>query len=124
MGWQAFPNHITDTKARVEMLDETVDILTLLYQRKQVDYEGKHFQLKLTDMDLMHYPPRPIQQPRIPIWIPGIWPRRKSMQHVLKCDGLLPQKMDPDKKFVEYNSGRPGGDESIHRCQPHAEYAF
>jgi hypothetical protein len=102
MGWQAFPDEATDTKARTEMLDECIDILTLLYQRKQFDYDGKHFHLRLSQMDLQHYPPQPIQQPRIPLWVPGIWPRMKSMRRILKCDGLLPQKMDEKGQFVEY----------------------
>ena len=96
MGWQSFPDVVTDTKARAEMLDETIDILSLLYQRKQFDYEGKHYHLKLTQMDLMHFPPKPIQQPRVPLWVPGIWPRMKSMQRVLKCDGLLVENRNPD----------------------------
>lgn len=102
MGWQAFPDEVTDTKARTEMLDECIDILTLLYQRKQFDFDGKHFHLKLTQMDLQYYPPKPVQQPRIPLWVPGIWPRMKSMRRILKCDGLLPQKMDEQGQFVEY----------------------
>ncbi len=57
MGWQSFPDEVTDTKARAEMLDETIDILTLLFQRKQFDYDGKHYHLKLTLMDEIHYPP-------------------------------------------------------------------
>ncbi|TLN14334.1 LLM class flavin-dependent oxidoreductase, partial [bacterium] len=28
MGWQGFPDEVTDTKQRAEMLDETIDILT------------------------------------------------------------------------------------------------
>ncbi len=89
MGWYAFPDEITDKHARAEMLDETIDILTLLYQRKQFDYDGKHFHLKLTAMDEMHYPPKPVQQPRIPLWVVGIWPRMKSMERVLKADGVF-----------------------------------
>lgn len=89
MGWHAFPDEITDKHARAEMLDETIDILTILYQRKQVDYDGKHFHLKLTAMDEMHYPGKPVQQPRIPLWVVGIWPRMKSMERVLKADGVF-----------------------------------
>jgi len=96
MGWQSFPDEVTDTRARAEMLDETIDILTLLYQRKQFDYDGKHYHLKLTLMDEMHYPPKPVQQPRIPLWVVGIWPRKKSMARILKCDGLLPEKRGPE----------------------------
>lgn len=83
------------------MLDETIDILNLLYQRKPFDYEGEHYHLKLTLLDEMHYPPKPVQQPRIPLWVPGIWPRIKSMQRILKCDGLLPQKMNTKGEFEE-----------------------
>ncbi len=101
MGWKAFPDEVIDTKARAELLDETIDILDLLYQCKQADYEGKHFHLKLTQLDPIYYPPRPIQQPRIPLWVPGIWPRMKSMRRLLKCDGLLPQKMNEQGEFEE-----------------------
>ncbi len=99
MGWQAFPDEVTETRARAEMLDETIDILSLLYQRKPFDYDGKHYHLKLTQLDEMHYPPKPVVQPRIPLWVPGIWPRMKSMRRILKCDGLLPQKMNPQGEF-------------------------
>ena len=92
MGWRSFPDEVTDTQARAEMLDESIDILTLLYQRKPFDYGGKHYHLKLTLLDEMHYPPKPVQQPRIPLWVVGIWPHRKSMRRVLKCDGVILEK--------------------------------
>lgn len=101
MGWQAFPDVPTDIHTRAEMLDETIDILTELYQRKQFDYDGKHYHLKLTQLDTMHYPPQPIQQPRIPLWVVGAWPRQKSMQRILKADGLLPMKMNAEGKFED-----------------------
>jgi hypothetical protein len=92
MGWQGFPDEVTNTRARAEMLDESIDILTLLYQRKPFDYSGRHYHLKLSLVDEMHYPPKPIQQPRVPLWVVGIWPRKKSMQRVLKCDGIIVEK--------------------------------
>lgn len=101
MGWQSFPDEVTDSRARAEMLDETIDILTLLYQRKQFDYDGKHYHVKLTLMEERHYPPKPVQQPRIPLWVPAIWPRKKSMQRALKCDGALPEKISPDGQNVD-----------------------
>jgi hypothetical protein len=101
MGWHSFPDEITDTRARAEMLDESIDILTLLYQRKQFDYDGKHYHLKLSLLDEMHYPPKPVQQPRIPLWVVGMWPRKKSMQRILKCDGIIIEKMNPEGKGEE-----------------------
>lgn len=94
-------DEVTDTRARAEMLDEGIDILTLLYSRKQFDYDGKHYHLKLTLVDEIHYPPPPVQKPRIPIWVVGAWPRMKSMKRILKCDGLLPAKMNKEGKFEE-----------------------
>jgi alkanesulfonate monooxygenase SsuD/methylene tetrahydromethanopterin reductase-like flavin-dependent oxidoreductase (luciferase family) len=73
-GW--VPDEMTDTKTRAEMLGETIDILTLLYERRQFDYDGRHYHLKLTQLDTLYYPPKPIQFPRIPLWVPVVWPRR------------------------------------------------
>jgi hypothetical protein len=101
MGWYAFPDEVTDTRTRAEMLDETIDILTLLFRGKQFDYEGKHYHLRLTQLSEQYYPPPPVQQPRIPLWVVGAWPRKKSMRRILKCDGLLPQKMNAQNQFEE-----------------------
>lgn len=101
MGWQAFPDEVTDNRARAEMLDETIDILTLLFQRKPFDYDGRHYRLKLTLLNEMHYPPKPVQQPRIPLWATGIWPRQKSMRRVLKCDGIIVEKRDADGRAAD-----------------------
>jgi alkanesulfonate monooxygenase SsuD/methylene tetrahydromethanopterin reductase-like flavin-dependent oxidoreductase (luciferase family) len=101
MGWQGFPDEVTDARARAEMLDETLDILTLLYQRKQFDYDGLHYHLKLTLVDEMHYPPKPVQQPRIPLWVVGIWPYKKSMRRAMKGDGVLVEKRNPDGSIAD-----------------------
>ena len=104
MGWQAFPDEVTDNKSRAEMLDEAIDILTLLYQRKQFDFDGKHYHLKLTQLDTMHYPPKPVQQPRIPLWCVGLYPGKRSMQRVLKCDGMIVEKRSPNNKPQDVNA--------------------
>ncbi len=101
MGWQGFPDEVTEAKTRAEMLDETIDILSQLYQRKKFDYDGKHYHVKLTLLDEQYYPPKPVQQPRIPIWVPLIWPREKSKQRILKCDGLFAEKWGADGKPEE-----------------------
>ncbi len=43
MGWHAFPDTVTETRARAQMLDETIDILTLLFAGKPFDYTGQPF---------------------------------------------------------------------------------
>lgn len=101
MGWRSFPDEVTDLRARAELLDETIDILTLLDQRTPFDYNGKHFHVQLTLLEQIHYPPKPLQQPRIPLWVPGIWPHRKSIQRTLRCDGLLVEVQGADGRPTE-----------------------
>jgi len=101
MGWQGFPDEVTDTRTRAEMLDESIDILILLFRRKMFDYDGKHCHVKLPLVDEMYYLLVLVQQPRIPLWCVGAWPRMKSMKRVLKCYGLWLNKMDENGKFVD-----------------------
>lgn len=82
---------VTDRKTRAELLDEGLDILTGLWRGQPFNYAGKHYHIKETKF---YPPPPPIQQPRIPIWVVGAWPKEKSMQRALRYDGLLPNVMN------------------------------
>jgi alkanesulfonate monooxygenase SsuD/methylene tetrahydromethanopterin reductase-like flavin-dependent oxidoreductase (luciferase family) len=89
---------VTDRKTRAELLDEGLDILNGLWSGQPFNYDGKHYQVKETSF---YPPPPPVQQPRIPIWAVGAWPRMKSMQRVLRCDGIMPAVMGDDGKWLE-----------------------
>lgn len=86
---------VTDRKTRAELLDESLDILTGLWKGQPFTYEGKHYHIQ--ECNFLP-PPPPIQQPRIPIWVVGAWPKEKSMQRALKYDGLLPNLFDEKGK--------------------------
>jgi hypothetical protein len=81
----------TDRKIRAQLLDEGLEILTGLWSGQPFSFHGQHYHVE----DLTFLPP-PVQSPRIPIWVVGAWPRMKSMQRVLRYDGLLPAKINPD----------------------------
>ncbi len=81
----------TDRKTRAELLDEGLEILTGLWSGQPFSFQGKHYHL-----EEMAFTPPPVQRPRIPIWVVGAWPREKSMQRVLRYDGLMPNKINPD----------------------------
>jgi alkanesulfonate monooxygenase SsuD/methylene tetrahydromethanopterin reductase-like flavin-dependent oxidoreductase (luciferase family) len=100
MGWDSFPDEVTDTRARAEMLDEFIDLLTLLHRSKPFDYNGQYYRVALTRMGEEHYPPPPVQQPRVPLWVPGLWPRKASMRRVVKCDGVFVETVDPEGRPV------------------------
>lgn len=74
----------TDRKTRAELLDESLDILNGLWSGRPFRYQGKHYQF-----DEMTFVPPPVQQPRIPIWVTGVWPRARSMARAIRCDGVL-----------------------------------
>jgi hypothetical protein len=81
----------TDRKTRAELLDESLAIITGLWSGQPFSFHGKHYQV-----DEMTFLPPPVQAPRIPIWVVGAWPRERSMRRVLRYDGLLPDKLNPD----------------------------
>ncbi len=85
----------TDRKVRAERLDEGLEVLTGLWKGQPFTYEGRHYHIQPTDFNP---PPPPLQQPGIPIWVVGAWPREKSMQRALQYNGLLPNFMGPDGK--------------------------
>lgn len=77
-----------DRRIRAQMLDEGLAILTGLWSGQPFSYSGQHYQ-----MQEMTFLPTPAQRPRIPIWVIGAWPHRKSMQRTLRFDGILPTKL-------------------------------
>ncbi len=92
----------TDRRTRAELVDEALEILTGLWRGQPFNFSGKHYQVRETSF---YPPPPPIQQPHIPIWVVGAWPREKSMRRVLRYDGLLPNKMTADGKSAEITPG-------------------
>jgi alkanesulfonate monooxygenase SsuD/methylene tetrahydromethanopterin reductase-like flavin-dependent oxidoreductase (luciferase family) len=89
-GFAAF-GEVTDRKTRAELLDEGLEILTGLWRGQPFSYEGKHYTVSPTTFNP---PAPPAQQPRIPIWVVGAWPREKSMRRALAYDGLIPSAFD------------------------------
>ncbi|MFL6212478.1 MAG: LLM class flavin-dependent oxidoreductase [Blastocatellia bacterium] len=76
-----------DLKTRAQLLDESLDILAGLWSGKPFSYAGQHYHI-----DRMSMLPPPVQQPRVPMWVVGVWPKEKSMQRALKWDGLIAQR--------------------------------
>jgi Luciferase-like monooxygenase len=87
---------VTDRKIRAQLLDESLEILTGLWSGRPFSFHGEHYHV-----DEMTFLPPPVQSPRIPIWGVGVWPRTKSMQRVLRYDGLLPAKKNADGSYAE-----------------------
>ena len=99
----------TDRKVRAGRLDESLEILTGLWSGEPFSYEGEHY-----EMEEMTFLPRPVQSPRIPIWVVGAWPSERSMRRALRYDGILaatvqggvtPEDVRAIREYVEKNRG-------------------
>jgi alkanesulfonate monooxygenase SsuD/methylene tetrahydromethanopterin reductase-like flavin-dependent oxidoreductase (luciferase family) len=73
-----------DAKVRAEKLDEGLEILTGLWSGEPFSYTGKHY--TLTNVQLL---PKPMQQPRIPIWVACVWPNKKPLERAARWDGVF-----------------------------------
>jgi alkanesulfonate monooxygenase SsuD/methylene tetrahydromethanopterin reductase-like flavin-dependent oxidoreductase (luciferase family) len=92
-----------DRKIRAQRLDECLAILDLAWSGERFSFTGEHYQA----VDLV-FRPKPVQQPRIPVWVVGQWPSVKSMSRAARWDGILPWVPDnppatpiPAGKLVE-----------------------
>jgi alkanesulfonate monooxygenase SsuD/methylene tetrahydromethanopterin reductase-like flavin-dependent oxidoreductase (luciferase family) len=75
-----------DPKLRGEQLDEGLQILSGLWSGEPFSFEGKHYHLKT-----MQFLPKPVQTPRIPIWLGGTWgAKRAAFRRAAQWDGVFP----------------------------------
>ncbi len=77
---------LTGTRERAELLDDHLAILDLAFSGEKFSYRGTHH--RVTDME---FRPRPVQRPRVPIWVVGAYPSERSMGRAVRYDGLVPQ---------------------------------
>lgn len=69
-------------KTRAELLDEGLEILAGLWSGEPFSYHGKHF--TIAEVTCL---PRPVQSPRIPIWVGGQWPLPGPTHRAARWDG-------------------------------------
>ena len=81
----AFAGEAENDRARAELLDEGLEIITRLWSGEPVMFTGHH--LEVVDVQFL---PRPVQQPRIPIWCAAHWPHRRPLRRAARYDGVVP----------------------------------
>lgn len=74
-----------DQRVRGEMLDEGLQIVTGLWSGEPFQFDGRYYHLKPAT-----FRPKPLQQPRIPIWAGGIWPHKHPLARMARWDGMFP----------------------------------
>jgi len=82
---------------RAELLDEGLKIVTGLWTGEPFAFSGRHF--KVSEIV---FQPTPVQHPRVPIWVGGLWPRRGPIRRAARWDGaMLGWKVGPEEKDVQ-----------------------
>jgi alkanesulfonate monooxygenase SsuD/methylene tetrahydromethanopterin reductase-like flavin-dependent oxidoreductase (luciferase family) len=76
-----------DDKARAAKLDEGLAIMTGLWSGQPFSYHGQHYHL-----DEIVFLPQPVQTPRIPIWLTGLWPNKRPFRRAAQWDGIFPSQ--------------------------------
>ena len=85
-------------KVRAAKLEEGLNVLAGLWRGEPFSYLGKHYQLRNAQ-----FLPRPLQSPRIPVWVAGRWPRRRPFLRAALWDGVFPlglargSRLSPDE---------------------------
>lgn len=72
-----------DLKVRAEKLDEGLEVLNRLWSGEPFSFSGKHYQVN--DVVMV---PKPLQSPRVPVWLAAGWPRRKPLRRAAHWDGV------------------------------------
>jgi probable F420-dependent oxidoreductase len=75
----------TDPKTRGAMLDEALEVLVGLWSGEPFSYEGEFYHLSKAQ-----FLPKPVQSPRIPIWVGGVWPNKPPFRRAAHWDGVYP----------------------------------
>jgi alkanesulfonate monooxygenase SsuD/methylene tetrahydromethanopterin reductase-like flavin-dependent oxidoreductase (luciferase family) len=99
LGWPAEEEFLrfgerSDEALRAEMLDEGLDLISALWSGEHVRHDGEHFTVDATMR------PPPVQQPRPPIWVAGMWPNRRPFERAAHWDGMCPLKAVADPTEV------------------------
>ncbi len=82
--WASFGEQM-DARMRGAMLDEGLEILTGLWSGAPFQFRGKHYHV-----DEALFLPRPVQFPRIPIWVAGYWLNKPPFRRAARWDGVFP----------------------------------
>jgi alkanesulfonate monooxygenase SsuD/methylene tetrahydromethanopterin reductase-like flavin-dependent oxidoreductase (luciferase family) len=74
-----------DARVRADRLDEGLEIVTGLWSGQPFSFSGRYYEVAETVFE-----PRPVQTPRIPIWVGGRWPSRRPFRRAARFDGVFP----------------------------------
>ncbi|MFW9788124.1 MAG: LLM class flavin-dependent oxidoreductase [Candidatus Thorarchaeota archaeon] len=75
----------SNDRIRSQLLDEGLDIISGLWSGEPFSFKGEYYEL-----EEMTFLPKPMQEPRIPIWIGGGVPNKAPFRRAARFDGVAP----------------------------------
>lgn len=102
LGSDAYGNEYTktgeevDDRKRAGMLDESLEVITRAWTGEEVVHRGEHY-----TVDGVRFLPRPVQQPRIPIWVAGLVQNKRPRRRAARYDGYVPVFLESPDQVVE-----------------------
>jgi len=85
-----------DDRARGEMLDEALEIITAAWSGEPVNHRGKHFLV-----DDVQFLPRPDQKPGVPVWVAAFPGNVKPLRRAARHNGFFPVGLESVDQFAE-----------------------
>lgn len=73
----------SEPSVRAKQLDEGLEILSGLWTKDQFSFTGECYTVNQVTL-----PAKPVQSPRIPLWVAGGWPRRAPFRRAARWDGV------------------------------------
>ncbi|MFD3701900.1 LLM class flavin-dependent oxidoreductase [Nocardia sp. NPDC058658] len=77
---------VSAPRDRARLLDEALTVITELWSGEVVHHEGPAYRV-----DGLRFLPRPVQRPRIPIWVAAQSVRQAPLRRAARYDGLCPE---------------------------------
>jgi alkanesulfonate monooxygenase SsuD/methylene tetrahydromethanopterin reductase-like flavin-dependent oxidoreductase (luciferase family) len=77
-----------DKKVLARKTDEGLTIMAGLHTGEPVNFDGEHYQIRGARLL-----PRPVQRPRIPVWVAAMLPFKAGQRRAARWDGIMPHVM-------------------------------
>ncbi len=83
--YEAYGYPFPSTKTRIQQLREAIQIINLLWTEERPSFDGEYYSIKET-----MFLPKPVQKPRIPIWVGNMKLKTPMMEEIIAryADGL------------------------------------
>jgi alkanesulfonate monooxygenase SsuD/methylene tetrahydromethanopterin reductase-like flavin-dependent oxidoreductase (luciferase family) len=109
---------VGEAAVRAERLDEGLAVVNGLWTGDSFSFDGRYYQVKEATLN-----PKPVQRPRVPIWLAGGWPRRRPFRRAARWDGVVIMSANKETKqwmttaevaecvaFIQEQRGEAAGD--------------